>query len=55
MEPGTAEPNLLWMVKDLQQHHLCDNSPGSGVGPKAALQPAGAFPLTSTGFGLESG
>lgn len=45
-------PDLLWMLKDLQQHHLCGNTTGSGVGSKAALQPAGNFPLTLTAFGL---
>lgn len=48
-------PDLLWMLKDLQQHHLCDNTSGSGVWSKAALQPARDFPLTLTGFGLGPG
>lgn len=48
-------PDLLWMLKNLQQHHLCDNTGGSGVWSKAALQPARDFPLTLTGFGLGPG
>lgn len=48
-------PDLLWMLKDLQQHHLCDNTAGCGVWSKAALWPAGDFPLTLTGFGLGPG
>lgn len=47
--------DLLWMLKDLQEHHLCDNTTGSGVWSKVPLQPAGVFPLTLTGFGLGSG
>lgn len=47
--------DLLWILKDLQQHHLCNNTTDSGAWSKVALQPAGVFPLTLTGCGLGSG